>query len=114
MAYVVTTKCISKKDRSCVEVCPVDCFYDIRKKKINKRFGVDVEGEDGEPQVGMLVIHPDECISCGACEPECPWEAIYEDSGVPDDLRESVQLNQDETVPLNSDELDSCRCTGKV
>jgi ferredoxin len=43
----------------CVEVCPVDCFY---------------EGEN------MLVIHPDECIDCGVCEPECPAEAIVPDS----------------------------------
>jgi ferredoxin len=43
----------------CVEVCPVDCFY---------------EGEN------MLVIHPDECIDCGVCEPECPAEAIKPDT----------------------------------
>ena len=43
----------------CVEVCPVDCFY---------------EGEN------MLVINPDECIDCGVCEPECPVEAIITDS----------------------------------
>ena len=43
----------------CVEVCPVDCFY---------------EGEN------MLVIHPDECIDCGVCEPECPVEAIKPDT----------------------------------
>ena len=43
----------------CVEVCPVDCFY---------------EGEN------MLVIHPDECIDCGVCEPECPAEAILPDT----------------------------------
>src|SRR5215471_11333098 len=43
----------------CVEVCPVDCFY---------------EGEN------MLVIHPDECIDCGVCEPECPVDAIKADS----------------------------------
>ena len=28
----------------------------------------------------MLVIHPDECIDCGACEPECPAEAIKPDT----------------------------------
>lgn len=28
----------------------------------------------------MLVIHPDECIDCGVCEPECPPEAILPDS----------------------------------
>src|SRR5690606_5912744 len=59
MAYVVTEACLKCKYMDCVEVCPVDCFY---------------EGAD------MLVIHPDECIDCGVCEPECPAEAIIPDS----------------------------------
>jgi ferredoxin len=59
LTYVVTENCIKCKFTDCVEVCPVDCFY---------------EGEN------MLVIHPDECIDCGVCEPECPAEAIKPDS----------------------------------
>src|SRR3954453_16100310 len=59
MTYVVTEDCIKCKYMDCVEVCPVDCFY---------------EGDN------MLVIHPDECIDCGVCEPECPPEAIVPDS----------------------------------
>jgi ferredoxin len=59
MTYVVTENCIRCKFMDCVEVCPVDCFY---------------AGEN------MLVIHPDECIDCGVCEPECPAEAIVPDS----------------------------------
>lgn len=59
MTYVVTDACIKCKYTDCVEVCPVDCFY---------------EGEN------MLVIHPDECIDCGVCEPECPAEAIIPDT----------------------------------
>ena len=59
MPYVVTDRCIRCKFMDCVEVCPVDCFY---------------EGEN------MLVINPDECIDCGVCEPECPAEAIFSDS----------------------------------
>jgi ferredoxin len=59
MTYVVTENCIKCKFMDCVEVCPVDCFY---------------VGEN------MLVIHPDECIDCGVCEPECPAEAILPDS----------------------------------
>ena len=59
MTYVVDEKCIKCKHMDCVEVCPVDCFY---------------EGEN------MLVIHPDECIDCGVCEPECPVEAIHSDN----------------------------------
>jgi len=59
MTYVVTENCIKCKYTDCVEVCPVDCFY---------------EGEN------MLVINPDECIDCGVCEPECPIEAIKPES----------------------------------
>ncbi len=63
MTYVVTDACIKCKYTDCVEVCPVDCFY---------------EGEN------MLVIHPDECIDCGVCEPECPVEAIIPDTDDPE------------------------------
>ncbi|MGD9866672.1 MAG: ferredoxin FdxA [Hyphomicrobiales bacterium] len=59
MTYIVNDNCIKCKYTDCVEVCPVDCFY---------------EGEN------MLVIHPDECIDCGVCEPECPVEAIKPDT----------------------------------
>ena len=59
MTYVVVENCIKCKYMDCVEVCPVDCFY---------------EGEN------FLVIHPDECIDCGVCEPECPAEAILPDT----------------------------------
>jgi len=109
MPYVVTLRCIGTKDRSCVEVCPVDCFYNIKKKKYNDRFGREAKGED----YGMLVIHPEECIHCGACETECPVEAIYEDSGVPDDLKEFIAINSEETLALSDEELDASRCTSK-
>ena len=59
MTYVVTEQCIKCKYTDCVEVCPVDCFY---------------EGEN------MLIINPDECIDCGVCEPECPADAIEVES----------------------------------
>jgi len=59
MTYVVVENCIKCKYMDCVEVCPVDCFY---------------EGEN------FLVINPDECIDCGVCEPECPVEAILPDT----------------------------------
>jgi ferredoxin len=59
MTYIVNESCIRCKYTDCVEVCPVDCFY---------------EGEN------MLVIHPDECIDCGVCEPECPVDAIKPDT----------------------------------
>ncbi len=109
MAYVVTLNCLGTKDRSCVEVCPVDCFYNIKKKNYNDRFNRDAKGDD----VGMLMIHPDECIHCGACETECPVEAIFEDSGVPENLKEFVAINSEETSALSDEELDKCRCTSK-
>ena len=71
MTYVVDEKCINCKLMDCVEVCPVDCFY---------------EGEN------MLVINPDECIDCGVCEPECPAEAIIPDS---DSSEKWLSLNEE-------------------
>ena len=59
MTYVVTEACIKCKYMDCIEVCPVDCFY---------------EGEN------MLVINPAECIDCGVCQPECPIDAIVPDT----------------------------------
>ena len=59
LTYVVDENCIRCKIMDCVEVCPVDCFD---------------EGEN------MLVIHPDECIDCGVCVPECPVDAIKPDT----------------------------------
>ena len=70
MTYIVTDACIKCKYTDCVEVCPVDCFY---------------EGEN------MLVISPDECIDCGVCEPECPAEAIKPDTE--DGLEKWLEVN---------------------
>ncbi len=71
MTFVVTDACVKCKYTDCVEVCPVDCFY---------------EGEN------MLVINPDECIDCGVCEPECPVEAIKPES---EELLPWVEINRD-------------------
>lgn len=72
MTFVVTENCIKCKYTDCVEVCPVDCFY---------------EGPN------MLVIHPDECIDCALCEPECPANAIVSDSDLTDDNQQFLALN---------------------
>jgi NAD-dependent dihydropyrimidine dehydrogenase PreA subunit len=74
MPYVITEACIGVKDRACVDVCPVDCIY---------------EGEN------QLYIHPDECIDCGACEPECPVNAIFPEEDVPEGLRSFIAINRD-------------------
>ena len=72
MPYVIAEPCINVKDKACVEVCPVDCIY------------------EGDTQ---LFIHPDECIDCGACEPECPWQAIFEEAAVPAVFADDTPLN---------------------
>jgi ferredoxin len=74
MPYVITEACIGVKDRACVDVCPVDCIY------------------EGDQQ---LFIHPDECIDCGACEPECPVTAIFPEEDVPQTQKQFIQINRD-------------------
>jgi ferredoxin len=71
MSYVVTDSCIKCKYTDCVDVCPVDCFY---------------EGEN------MVVINPDECIDCGVCEPECPIDAIKPEAP---ELMKFMELNKE-------------------
>lgn len=72
MSYYVAEPCIKCKYTDCVEVCPVDCFY---------------EGAN------FLVISPDECIDCGACEPVCPTKAIFAESDLPEKWKEYVEIN---------------------
>jgi ferredoxin len=74
MTYVIAEPCINVKDKACVEVCPVDCIH----------------GEDADPQ---LYINPQECIDCGACEPECPVEAIFEESALPAEWKQFTEIN---------------------
>lgn len=72
MTFVVTENCIKCKYLDCVEVCPVDCFY---------------EGPN------FLVIHPEECIDCALCEPECPAEAIFSDESLPVEQEQFIEIN---------------------
>jgi NAD-dependent dihydropyrimidine dehydrogenase PreA subunit len=75
VAYVITEACIGTKDRSCVDVCPVDCIHD--------------EGDVDQ----MLYVDPDECIDCGACEPACPVSAIFAEDDVPDNMKKFIAIN---------------------
>ena len=75
MTYVITEPCIDVLDRSCVEVCPVDCIH-------------EEEGKDRK-----LYIDPDECIDCGACEPACPVNAIFAEDDVPDNMKVYTEIN---------------------
>ncbi|MDT8399785.1 MAG: ferredoxin family protein [Pseudomonadales bacterium] len=77
MTFVVGDNCIKCKHTDCVEVCPVDCFY---------------EGPN------MLVINPDECIDCALCEPECPVDAIFAEDEVPEDQIDFIALNAELSV----------------
>jgi ferredoxin len=72
MTYVIAEPCVDVMDKSCVDVCPVDCIH-----------------ESGR----MLVIDPEECIDCGACEPECPVEAIFPEDSVPDAWQDFIPIN---------------------
>src|SRR5205807_8540382 len=72
MTHVVTESCIRCKYTDCVDVCPVDCFY---------------EGPN------FLVINPDECIDCALCEPECPVNAIYSEDELPDKYQHYLKIN---------------------
>ncbi|MDA8026105.1 MAG: ferredoxin family protein [Actinomycetota bacterium] len=74
MPYVITSQCIGTMDKSCVDECPVDCIYEGDKK---------------------LYINPFECIDCGACEPACPTNAIWQDRRVPEGEEAHVQDNKD-------------------
>lgn len=75
MTYIITETCIGTMDKSCVDVCPVDCIH------------FD-EGSDR-----MLYINPEECIDCGACEPACPVNAIYPEDAVPDNQTAYTKIN---------------------
>jgi ferredoxin len=84
MAYIITRLCVDCVDMGCAEVCPVECIYTPRP---------NARDADGKPLPNMLFIHPTECINCGACEPECPWEAIYEDMELPSVFQADEALN---------------------
>jgi ferredoxin len=86
MPHVVTEACVNHKYQDCVAVCPVDAFREMPT---------------------YLVIDPDECIDCGACIPECPVEAIFEESEVPSQLLEWIEKNENESLEADMADGDS-------
>jgi ferredoxin len=72
LTYVIAEPCIGQKERSCVDVCPVDCIH---------------------VATDMLVIDPEECIDCGACEAECPVSAIFTEQDLPAEWTGYVAVN---------------------
>ena len=102
MTHIVIDSCQDCMYTDCVTVCPVDCFYGDREKE------------------GMIYIHPDECIDCGACIPECPVEAILPEDELPDDKQEWLAINADkcasgelETITEKLDELPTAEAKKK-
>ena len=83
MAYTIAEPCIDVKDTACVDVCPFDCIHPTKSEA--EAFG----------QVHQLYIHPEECIDCGACEPVCPVEAIFENDALPEKWKHYAQINAD-------------------
>ena len=77
MTYVVTEPCVDCRYTSCAAVCPVEAFHAAPDR---------------------LYINPDTCIDCDACVPECPVEAIFPDSGVPDQYKNWIALNAGEAA----------------
>ena len=72
LTFVIVAPCIGEKNASCVDVCPVSCIYVTD---------------------NMYYINPDECIECGACEPECPANTMSHESGVPEEWQTYTQRN---------------------
>jgi ferredoxin len=70
MTYVIAEPCIGNKDSSCVKVCPVDCIH-------------PAPDEPGYGRAEMLYINPEECIDCGACDDECPVDAVFPEDQLP-------------------------------
>jgi ferredoxin len=80
MTYVIAEPCIGTKDTACVEVCPVDCIHPTKS-----------EADFGTHK--MLYINPDECIDCGACAPECPVDAIFDENEIPEKWESYIKIN---------------------
>jgi len=74
MTFVISAACIDVKDKSCIEVCPVNCIY-------------------GDSDDRMCYIHPDDCIDCAVCESACPVQAIYPLKEVPSEAVRFVEIN---------------------
>ena len=77
MTYTVTETCVDLKDKSCIEVCPVDCIHG---------------GDDDQER--MVYIDPEECIDCGACVDPCPVDAIFAEEDVPADQGAYIEVNK--------------------
>jgi len=93
MTWVIGPLCIDKLDTACVGVSPVDCIHLYK-------------GEDPNIPKNQLLIDPSECIDCAACEPACPWEAIFPDSNLDAAVRKQVfagdKMTEDDLKKLST------------
>ena len=90
MTYIITEPCVSVCDTACVEVCPVACIHGPND---TKGCGEEAKDKSFNPSNKQLYIDPEECIDCGACEPECPVEAIFDEDMVPDQWKKYININ---------------------
>ena len=82
MPHVICQPCIGVKDKACGDVCPEECIYEADATKLAE-----------DDRMDMLYINPEECLDCGACEAECPVEAIFEEDDVPDEWKNFIEVN---------------------
>ena len=90
MPYIITDPCVGTCDTACIEVCPVDCIHGPTNPEES---GEETKAEGFDATSKQLFINPEECIDCGACEPECPVDAIYDEDEIPDEYESSIDRN---------------------
>ena len=89
MAYIIAEPCVGTCDTACVDVCPVDCIHGPHDPEGRGAEVATLDSLEGK----QLYINPDECIDCGACEPECPVTAIFEEGDLPEKWEKYIAIN---------------------
>src|SRR5688572_17993290 len=92
MTWVIGPLCTDRMDTACVEVCPVDCIHRYL-------------GDDPDIPQHQLLIDPEVCIDCGVCEPACPWEAIYQDTAVPEAFQPAIEIPDEDKPQPTAEEV---------
>ena len=90
MSYIIAEPCVGVCDTACVEVCPVDCIHG---PEDTKGAGAETRIDGFKADNKQLYIDPEECIDCGACEPECPVDAIYDEDDLPEEYEKFIEIN---------------------
>lgn len=93
MSYIIAQPCVGVCDTACVPVCPVDCIHGPL--TVEEIEAIKEEHGEGAAQLKekQLFIDPDVCIDCGACEPECPAEAIFDEDELPEQWADYQEKN---------------------